>query len=61
LSTGNKSELAMGYMTLYGDMVGGLGVLNDVSKGLVYELAKYVNRKKETYCYQYHGQGQVVR
>lgn len=47
LSTGNKSEIAMGYVTLYGDMCGGLGVLNDVSKTLIYELAKWINRKKE--------------
>ncbi|NGX48611.1 MAG: Glutamine-dependent NAD(+) synthetase [Candidatus Anoxychlamydiales bacterium] len=47
LSTGNKSEMAMGYVTLYGDMCGGLGVLNDVTKTLVYELAKWINRKKE--------------
>jgi NAD+ synthase (glutamine-hydrolysing) len=47
LSTGNKSEMAMGYVTLYGDMCGGLGVLIDVSKTLVYELAKWVNGKKE--------------
>ncbi len=47
LSTGNKSEMAMGYVTLYGDMCGGLGVLNDVTKTLVYKLAKWINRKKE--------------
>jgi NAD+ synthase (glutamine-hydrolysing) len=47
LSTGNKSELAMGYMTLYGDMCGGLAVLSDVKKGFVYQLSKYVNREKE--------------
>lgn len=41
LTTGNKSEMAMGYTTLYGDMVGGLGVLHDVFKTQVYELAKY--------------------
>lgn len=40
LSTGNKSELAMGYATLYGDMCGGLAVLSDVTKKQVYELAK---------------------
>jgi NAD+ synthase (glutamine-hydrolysing) len=44
LSTGNKSELAMGYATLYGDMCGGLGVINDVTKMQVYELAKWINR-----------------
>ena len=42
LNTSNKSEMAMGYSTLYGDMAGGLGVLQDVSKGYVYQLAKYV-------------------
>ncbi len=47
LSTGNKSELAMGYCTLYGDMAGGLSVINDVPKTLVYEIAKFINREKE--------------
>jgi NAD+ synthetase len=47
LSTGNKSELAVGYCTLYGDMCGGLAVISDVPKGMVYELARYVNRKVE--------------
>lgn len=47
LSTGNKSELAMGYSTLYGDMCGGLNVLSDVTKRQVYELARYINRKGE--------------
>lgn len=47
LSTGNKSELAMGYCTLYGDMSGGLAVLADVPKTMVYELAAYVNRDQE--------------
>jgi len=47
LSTGNKSELAMGYCTLYGDMTGGLAVISDVPKTLVYKLAQYINRKKE--------------
>jgi NAD+ synthase (glutamine-hydrolysing) len=44
LSTGNKSELAVGYCTLYGDMSGGLAVLSDVPKTTVYELAEYINR-----------------
>lgn len=44
LSTGNKSEVAVGYATLYGDMCGGYDVLKDVPKTLVYELAKYRNR-----------------
>ncbi|NGX58678.1 MAG: Glutamine-dependent NAD(+) synthetase [Chlamydiae bacterium] len=47
LSTGNKSEMAMGYATLYGDMCGGLGVLNDVTKRQVYELAEWINRDKK--------------
>ena len=47
LATGNKSELGAGYCTLYGDMVGGLGVISDVPKTLVYALAKYINRGKE--------------
>ncbi|MDD3101938.1 MAG: NAD+ synthase [Patescibacteria group bacterium] len=47
LSTGNKSELAVGYCTLYGDMSGGLGVLSDLPKNKVYELAHYINRNKE--------------
>ncbi len=44
LTTGNKSELAVGYCTLYGDMCGGLAVLSDVPKTMVYDLARYVNR-----------------
>jgi NAD+ synthase (glutamine-hydrolysing) len=47
LSTGNKSELAVGYCTLYGDMSGGLAVISDVTKTLVYLLARYINRKGE--------------
>jgi NAD+ synthase (glutamine-hydrolysing) len=47
LSTGNKSELAVGYCTLYGDMSGGLSVLADVPKTMVYELAGYINRAGE--------------
>ena len=43
LSTGNKSELGVGYCTLYGDMVGGLAVISDVPKTMVYRLAHYVN------------------
>jgi NAD+ synthase (glutamine-hydrolysing) len=45
LTTGNKSELAVGYCTLYGDMCGGLAVVSDVSKTLVYRLAHYVNSR----------------
>jgi NAD+ synthase/NAD+ synthase (glutamine-hydrolysing) len=47
LSTGNKSENAVGYCTLYGDMAGGLAVISDVPKLLVYELARYINRERE--------------
>ncbi|HEX3587448.1 MAG TPA: NAD+ synthase, partial [Candidatus Angelobacter sp.] len=46
LSTGNKSELGVGYCTLYGDMAGGLAVINDVPKTLVYRLSRYVNSLK---------------
>ena len=45
LTTGNKSELGVGYCTLYGDMCGGLAVISDVPKTLVYELAKFVNAR----------------
>jgi NAD+ synthase (glutamine-hydrolysing) len=45
LSTGNKSEMAVGYCTLYGDMAGGLAVISDVPKTMVYELADFVNRR----------------
>jgi NAD+ synthase (glutamine-hydrolysing) len=47
LGTGNKSELGAGYCTLYGDMVGGLAVISDVPKTMVYQLAGYINRKRE--------------
>jgi NAD+ synthase/NAD+ synthase (glutamine-hydrolysing) len=47
LSTGNKSELAVGYCTLYGDMAGGLAVISDVPKLMVYELAEFINRDRE--------------
>lgn len=47
LSTGNKSEMAMGYCTLYGDMAGGLAVISDVTKAQVYALARFINREKE--------------
>ncbi|HEX3153087.1 MAG TPA: NAD+ synthase [Candidatus Angelobacter sp.] len=46
LTTGNKSEVGVGYCTLYGDMVGGLGVISDVPKTMVYELSRYVNSIK---------------
>ena len=45
LSTGNKSELAVGYCTLYGDMCGGLAVISDVPKTMVYKLADYINQR----------------
>ncbi|HQZ60250.1 MAG TPA: NAD+ synthase [Acinetobacter sp.] len=48
LSTGNKSEISVGYCTLYGDMVGGFNVLKDVYKTIVFELAKYRNTLGET-------------
>ncbi len=48
LTTGNKSEIASGYCTLYGDMAGGFAVLKDVSKTHVYELSRLFNEKKET-------------
>ncbi len=47
LTTGNKSELAVGYCTLYGDMCGGLAVISDVPKVMVYRLAKWINRERE--------------
>jgi len=47
LSTGNKSESAVGYSTLYGDMNGGLAVISDVFKTEVYDLARYINRRAD--------------
>lgn len=47
LGTGNKSELAMGYATLYGDMAAGLGVISDLPKTLVYRLARFLNQSQE--------------
>ena len=47
LATGNKSELASGYCTLYGDMCGGLAPINDVPKRTVYELSRWINRNGE--------------
>jgi NAD+ synthase (glutamine-hydrolysing) len=46
LSTGNKSELAVGYCTLYGDMAGGLAVISDIPKVMVYELARLINSRR---------------
>jgi len=45
LTTGNKSEIGVGYCTLYGDMAGGFGVIKDVPKTLVYQLARHVNAR----------------
>ena len=47
LTTGNKSEMSVGYCTLYGDMVGGLAVIGDVWKTRVYALSRYANRERE--------------
>ncbi|MBI2083231.1 MAG: NAD+ synthase [Deltaproteobacteria bacterium] len=47
LTTGNKSELAVGYCTLYGDMSGGLAVISDLPKQMVYDLSRWINRKRE--------------
>ena len=47
LTTGNKSEMAVGYCTLYGDMAGGLGVIADVYKTDVYRIVNYINKEKE--------------
>ncbi len=47
LTTGNKSELAVGYCTLYGDMCGGLAIISDVPKTMVYDLARFLNRDRE--------------
>jgi NAD+ synthase (glutamine-hydrolysing) len=47
LSTGNKSELSVGYCTIYGDMAGGLGVISDVPKTTIYEFARWINRNGE--------------
>ncbi len=47
LTTGNKSELAVGYCTIYGDMAGGLAVISDVPKTMVYDLARWINHDRE--------------
>jgi NAD+ synthase (glutamine-hydrolysing) len=47
LSTGNKSEMATGYFTLYGDSCGGLGVISDITKDQVYDLARSINKERE--------------
>src|SRR3712207_7404061 len=48
LSTGNKSEMSVGYSTLYGDMAGGFAVIKDVPKTLVYRICRYVKDRKST-------------
>jgi NAD+ synthetase len=57
LSTGNKSELAVGYCTLYGDMAGGLAVISDVPKTMIYELAHWIN---SDYVRQSDRKGEVI-
>ena len=47
LTTGNKSELAVGYCTIYGDMCGGLAVISDLPKGRVYQVSRWINRERE--------------
>src|SRR5437879_7243837 len=47
LTTGNKSELAVGYCTLYGDMAGGLAVISDVPKTMIYKIARWINHERE--------------
>ena len=61
LATGNKSEMSVGYSTLYGDMVGGFAVLKDVSKTLVYELARWRNRGRRGDPRGHHRQAAVGR
>jgi NAD+ synthase (glutamine-hydrolysing) len=51
LTTGNKSELAVGYCTIYGDMCGGLAVISDVPKTMIYRLAHWINRETEIIPY----------
>ena len=59
LTTGNKSEMAVGYCTLYGDMAGGLAVLSDVPKTMVYELARWINDSPDSPLRQRFG-GPVI-
>ena len=59
LTTGNKSELAVGYCTLYGDMCGGLAVISDVPKTMVYRLARWINREREHHPAGVHHQAAV--
>jgi len=55
LSTGNKSELAVGYCTIYGDMAGGLAVISDVPKTMIYELAHFINSEASR-----AGKGEII-
>jgi NAD+ synthase (glutamine-hydrolysing) len=55
LSTGNKSELAVGYCTIYGDMAGGLAVISDVPKTMIYELARFINSEASR-----EGKGEII-
>jgi NAD+ synthase (glutamine-hydrolysing) len=57
LTTGNKSELAVGYCTLYGDMAGGLAVISDVPKIMVYDLARWIN---SDYAAQTGRKGEII-
>jgi NAD+ synthase (glutamine-hydrolysing) len=57
LTTGNKSELAVGYCTLYGDMAGGLAMISDVPKTMVYELARWIN---SDYAAQIGRKGEII-
>ncbi len=61
LTTGNKSELAVGYCTLYGDMCGGLAVISDVPKTMVYRISRWFNRDREIIPPDYHHQGAFRR
>jgi len=55
LSTGNKSELAVGYCTIYGDMAGGLAVISDVPKTMIYELARFIKSEASRV-----GKGEII-
>ncbi len=59
VSTGNKSELAVGYCTLYGDMAGGLAVLSDVPKTMVYKLARWINDDADSPLKQQYGKAVI--
>jgi NAD+ synthase (glutamine-hydrolysing) len=60
LSTGNKSELAVGYCTLYGDMAGGLAVISDVPKTMVYEVARWINSDYSARGGQSGGEREII-